>query len=283
MYRTADQADTGTGGQSRRRRPRRWARRIATVLLASVSLSAVAQDAASAAVAPPVHLTAQPLDATPSPAGRKLLVNAHNAGDTVPTALQAVRAHTGMVEIDVNWGGSELVAAHALVPGFIPGEAADLSGSWAASSGAPATLLDLKSRSRPGLAAVARLINADPGRTTYLSTPSANTLDTVHRAAPRTVALLSITNPRQLQQLLTGRSQVRGLAGVSINQRLLTRPLVDALRDQHLLVQAYTVDQVSRANQLAGWGVTGITTNSLTIMQALAEQPTFATVADGKA
>lgn len=253
------------------------------VLLASVWLSAMAQQAASAAVAPPVHLTAQPLDANPSSAARRLLVNAHNAGDTVPTTLQAVHARAAMVEIDVNWRNSELIAAHTLLPSFVPSEATDLGGSWAASRRAPATLLDLKSRSPLGLAAVAQLIKADPGRNTYLSTPSANALDTVHRAAPRTVALLSLTNQRQLQQFLTGRSRVPGLAGVSVNQRLLTRSLVDALRDQHLLVQAYTVDQVSRANQLANWGVTGITTNSLTIMRALADQPPFATVADGKA
>lgn len=101
MSRAADQADTGTGVRRPQRRPRRWARRVAMVLLASVWLSAMAQQAASAAVAPPVHLTAQPLDANPSSAARRLLVNAHNAGDTVPTTLQAVHARAAMVEIDV--------------------------------------------------------------------------------------------------------------------------------------------------------------------------------------
>jgi len=205
-----------------------------------------------------------------------LLVNAHNAGDTVPTALQAVHARAGMVEIDVNWRNSELVAAHTLLPSFLPGDARDLAGSWGTSGGAAATLLDLKSRSLRGLAAVAQLINSNPRRTTYVSTPDATALDAVHRAAPRAVPLLSLTNRQQLSQFLAGASRVPRLVGVSINQRLLTQPLIDTLRDRHLLVHAYTVNQMSRANQLAGWGVTGITTDSLTMMQTLAAGPAVA-------
>ena len=107
----------------------------------------------------------------------------------------------------------------------------------------------------------------------YLSTPSPVALDRVHRGAPGTVPLLSLTKRSQLDRFLAGGDQVPGLAGVAANEKLLSRPVVDALRDRHLLIQAYTVDSMQRANELAGWGVTGITTDSTTIMRSLAAGP----------
>ncbi len=233
------------------------------------------EQAGDAAANQHVHLVAHPLDAAPTPAALRLLVDAHNAGNSLSATRQSVAAHAGMVEIDVNWAGAELVALHTAGPSFLGRRAPDLSRSWAASQGT-ATMLDLKSGNRRGLATLDRFLASHPGRTTYLSTPNPAVLDAVHRSRPSTVALLSLTTRNQLARFLAGGEHVPGLAGVSIEQHLLTPSLVRRLRDRHLQVLAYTVDRMSRVNQLAGWGVTGVTTDDLTIMRTLGAPPALA-------
>ncbi len=248
--------------------------RVAAAVLGAATALGVVQQAASAVTVPPVHLTAKPLDARPTAAARRLLVSAHNAGDTTSTARRAVAAHTGMVEIDVNWANGDLVAAHDLQPAFVPGDALELADSWTATKGAPAVLLDLKSNSRASVAAIDGFISSHPGRPVYLSAPDPATLAAAHGGAPWTIPLLSLTEQTQLDRFLAGGNQIPELAGVSINQRLLTRAVVDALRDRHLQVLAYSVDSMRRTNELAGWGVTAITTDSTTIMHSLSGHPT---------
>ncbi|WP_373324439.1 glycerophosphodiester phosphodiesterase [Tepidiforma flava] len=49
--------------------------------------------------------------------------------------------------------------------------------------------------------------------------------------------------------------------GISCRHTLLTRPIVEELRRRGLAVVAWTVDDLDRAQELADWGVDGITTH----------------------
>jgi glycerophosphoryl diester phosphodiesterase len=56
--------------------------------------------------------------------------------------------------------------------------------------------------------------------------------------------------------------------GVSCRHTLLTGPIVRQLIDRGLLVVAWTVDDIERARELAGWGVHGLTTHRVAGMHA---------------
>jgi glycerophosphoryl diester phosphodiesterase len=60
---------------------------------------------------------------------------------------------------------------------------------------------------------------------------------------------------------------------VSIRHSLITRTTLPALRERVPTVVAWTVNDVRRALQLRDVGVSGVTTDRLTVLQALSEGP----------
>ena len=59
------------------------------------------------------------------------------------------------------------------------------------------------------------------------------------------------------------------IQGIAIADGLLNFSTVKALRQRHYWIQVWTVNSAERANELAAWGVNGITTDSLAMMDAM--------------
>jgi glycerophosphoryl diester phosphodiesterase len=81
----------------------------------------------------------------------------------------------------------------------------------------------------------------------------------------------SIRSERQLQQYLAERDAgTRSETPVVVRHTLLTSPeIVEALRRRSTFVGAWTVDDVDRAQDLARWGVDSVTSNLVTVLNAL--------------
>lgn len=141
--------------------------------------------------------------------------------------------------------------------------------AWQAVSSAPATLLDLKNNSPAAIRQVSILLAQHRGtHRVYISTPNLSALRQLQKAAPATTRLLTVSTPRAVAALLQA-GRLEGINGVSIKDSLLTPAVVRSLRQRDLLVQSYTVNRMSRVNQLSSWGVTGVTTDDLTIAGAV--------------
>lgn len=259
-------------------RPLRRTRLLVALSIAVVGIASVTGIGTATAQAPascppsPVHLTERPLDAPPTSRAHVLLVNAHNAGDRLMTAHRAAAAGPGMIEIDVTWADGVLSAAHQrpVAPAAASCRNETLAQAWQTVSNVPATLLDLKSNTPAAVEQVSVFLVRYRGpRRVYVSTPSLGALQRLQAVAPGTIRLLSVSTPVKLAQLLSAGPGWPMIDGVSIKESLLTRLTVRALRARNLLVQPYTVNRMSRINELAAWGITGVTTDDLTIARAL--------------
>lgn len=212
------------------------------------------------------------LDAIPDPAIGHVLTIAHNAGDSPSTTRGAVAHNAGAVEIDVTNVDGRLVARHgAITPmvgdwlpiGHTVGQVWDGLGSGR-------VLLDLKSTTASALRLVVAEINRHPGSDVLVSTPSRQALETLQRATPGVTRLLTVWDNAGLSRLLADRGLLAVVQGVSIRQAVLTADTMASLHQAGLFVQAWTVNTVARLNQLAGWGLDGVTTENLTLLDAVA-------------
>ncbi len=81
----------------------------------------------------------------------------------------------------------------------------------------------------------------------------------------------SVRSERQLQQYLAEREAgTRAATPVVVRHTLLRSPeAVEALHRRSGFVGAWTVDDVDRAQELAAWGVDSITSNHLSVLNAL--------------
>ena len=215
-----------------------------------------------------------PLDAQPTQAARDLLVIAHNAGDAASTTTNSVRHHARVIEIDTSLEGSQLRARHDPAPtsaNDIVTRSQTVSKAWAQAK-TPGILLDLKTSGTPTTQLVAKLLAGHPATDVLVSTSSQQTLAEVGAADPRTLRLLSVGTVAQLRSVLENKPS-SAYAGVSIANGLLTAETTQGLKQHHLWIQAWTVDTMLRANQLAAWGVSGITTDNLSMLAALNHSP----------
>lgn len=252
---------------SNARRLPRSLTRFAIGALAAVGVISYLGPVAAAAIPEPVHLVDRAITA-PAPSV-SMLVNVHNAGDTSSSAARAVAAHPSMLELDVSWDGEHLVVAHTLLPRPFRQDATDLVTAWSRANGVGAVLIDSKTYSRAGTTHLVTFMRAHPNRSLYVSSPDAQVLDRIHAGDPRVHGLLSLNNSAEVDQLTDGDSSVPGLIGVSVADHLLSQPVVADLRRQGLFVLAYSVNDMSRVDTLASWGVRGITTDNLAVVRAL--------------
>lgn len=239
-------------------------------------LSAVARIAATPAtnaayVQPQVS---GPLDAQPTEAARKLLVVAHNAGDAASTIASSDEHHARIIEIDTSLEGAQLRARHDPAPTStkdIVSRSLTVSQAWAQAK-TPGILLDLKTSGVPTTRLVAKLIAGHPATDVIVSTSSQQTLAEVGAADPKSLRMLSIGTAAQLRAVLQS-DPSSAYEGVSVADGLLTAETTLELQQHHLWIQAWTVDTMLRANQLAAWGVNGITTDNLSMLSALNHSP----------
>lgn len=213
----------------------------------------------------------------------KPLAIAHRAGNDPDLLRRAVGAGVDLVELDVWRCRGRLEVRHEKTLGPVPvlwdRRPARLRPGWrprlllddlaAHLGGLPATvepLLDLKGRDAalPGevLATMAELF---PGRR-YTVCSQSWPLLAGFRGRPGVRVVHSVGSERMLRDLFAG----GGADAVSIDQRLLTPARVERLRSTADLVMTWTVNSSERLRTLAGWGVTGVISDDLDLLRALA-------------
>jgi len=84
--------------------------------------------------------------------------------------------------------------------------------------------------------------------------------------------MLSISDGKTLSNLSEDEEMQKVIDGISVNQKLLTADSVKTLEDKGLKIDAWTVDDPERMNELVKYGVDAITTNNLAILQLLGGQ-----------
>ena len=197
---------------------------------------------------------------------------AHRAGNDLERLRAAEALHLPLVEADVHLFAGRLEVRHRKTVGPIPilWDRWELAPPWTPrmlladllSEAAPGTelMLDLKGHDRrlPDRVAAAIESSGARGRVTVCSQDWSLLEPFRHRPDVRVVH--SVGNARQLERLR--RRQQDGLAGISINRRLLDQAVVADLRRRAELVLSWPVESVGQARRLTGWGVRGLISQS---------------------
>lgn len=214
-----------------------------------------------------------------------MLAIAHRTPATRPRCAALWAAGATVFEIDVQAIGDELVVSHYLpVSPALPRLRRDrLSFTWRrrgrlelalaeAVEALPAEaeiLLDLKADNGPRAAELVDRVIAggpDPARC-YASSKGWDTLPALAAAGIRTWR--TIGDAAALQSVLA-MAAVPDHA-VTVRHRLLTPETLAALRERVPRVMTWTVNDPGRAAALIGYGVDGITTDSVEVLRLVAD------------
>ncbi len=121
--------------------------------------------------------------------------------------------------------------------------------------------LDLKNGGEPAAQLIRAALDASPSRRMVASSQLWGTLRAIERAAPEVDLFYSIDVAAKLDLFLSVAQRDVRPRGVSCRATLLDADTIAALHARDLLVVAWTVDDLSRASELAAMGVDGITTH----------------------
>jgi glycerophosphoryl diester phosphodiesterase len=97
----------------------------------------------------------------------------------------------------------------------------------------------------------------------------ARSLLLLHQRVPQATMVFSMGFPEAVEQLRSDSALRSAIGGVSVFQGLVNPDLVTWLHEQHLLVLAWTINDVHRLNDVVRDRVDGVTTANLAILQAL--------------
>ncbi|MEO0249052.1 MAG: glycerophosphodiester phosphodiesterase [candidate division WOR-3 bacterium] len=202
---------------------------------------------------------------------------AHNSGNKINTTIQALAYGADIIEIDVVLVQGQLHAAHWSPLRFIGDRlfrGPRLEEVWGSATQAEVIKLDLKRASREminHLLAFLQGVRRLPAEIVVVSDrPEALALLSQHE--PRVIRMLSISQKSVLRRVLDDEALSETIDGVSINHNLLTTSSVASLKEKGLIVFAWTINDTSRMNQLVEYGVDGIVTDNLAILQLLGAQ-----------
>jgi glycerophosphoryl diester phosphodiesterase len=199
-------------------------------------------------------------------------VIAHNAGDAIRPATEAVAYGVDGIEIDVHAAGDELFAAHnAPVPLLedVVFRGPSLQAAWAVARLRSTVLLHLKEHSARYLAQVHAFLAAHRLRHVIVQSYDPGTLRTLRRTDPQVTRLLLVFHPSDLSRLRRDRGLRRTIDGVSIRDSLLSARALAWLKRERLRTFVWTVNDEHRMNQLVRAGVDGLITERLDIMHLL--------------
>ena len=206
---------------------------------------------------------------------------AHRAGNNLARLVAAEAASVDLIELDLWLYRGRLEVRHSKTMGPIPllwdrwslqpgwtrrFELADVLADARRGTG---LLLDLKGHA-PDLPrrAIEQLERARPGVPYAVSSQNWELLPPF-RALPHVRVVYSAGNPQALATALAlARSE--GLPGIGVQQRILAPDQVSALREQVPTLITWTVNDLPRARELLDWGVSGIISDRLDVLRALA-------------
>lgn len=210
---------------------------------------------------------------------------AHAAGNSVKLARAAIDAGADFLEVDLWVHKGRFEARHERAAYPLPvlfekwylRRAArrpyGLAELLRENSGRAGIFLDLKNGGETAAELVRRSID-DAGAATHVIASSQQwaILRGVQRLCPEVETFYSIDVRAKLDLFLSIVDRDRQPRGVSCRHELLTAALVQRLHERGMLVAAWTVDEVERANVLSAWGVDGITTHRVAeLREALAD------------
>jgi glycerophosphoryl diester phosphodiesterase len=201
---------------------------------------------------------------------------AHNAGDDLRSATEAVAYGVDAIEIDVRSVGSELFASHdAPIPWLedLVFRGPSLQEAWKVAQLRDTVLLHLKERSPRFLTAVRDFLASRPLRRVIVQTDDGDSLRVLRRTMPSAQRLLLILKPGDLERLQRDAQMLRVIDGVSIRESLLSARAQAWLRQRGLLAFAWPVNDERRMNELVARGIDGLITDRFDVMQLLGEGP----------
>jgi glycerophosphoryl diester phosphodiesterase len=206
---------------------------------------------------------------------RRVFGVAHNAGDTVEAAAQALAQGARVIEIDVVAFRGELYVSHDRpLPslGVVPLDAPSLESIWGVAAGADAVVLDLKQSSPALLVPLAEFLGAHRGPVVVVVSRSARALRELRDTSPWVRRFLSVRSRIDLERLILDPVADGVVQGVSVKEDLLDASAARRLEERNLVVLAWVVNDGPRVTELAADGVDGIVTDNLAIIERLAGQ-----------
>ncbi len=209
-----------------------------------------------------------------SPEHPRPLLIAHGGGNSAAAATAALESGADLLEVDLWLHRGRFEARHERRIRFfpllfetwylkrIPPSHFSLDHLLALAAGRGAgVLLDLKDGGTAAAAALRETLHARSHPPLLASSQSWHILRALHRTIPALALLYSIDVRAKLDLFLSIADRDPIPRGISCRHTLLTRPIVQDLRRRGFAVIAWTVDDLDRAQQLADWGVDGITTH----------------------
>ncbi|MFH1559929.1 MAG: glycerophosphodiester phosphodiesterase [Chloroflexota bacterium] len=202
---------------------------------------------------------------------------AHNSGNTISAAVKALAYDADIIEIDVVLVGGQLHAAHWSPFRFFGDRffrGPTLAEVWGAAAQAEVIKLDLK---RPSAEMVDKLLAflADERRARseiIVVSDKPEFLATFSERQSQIIRMLSVSDSSDLHDSHDDQELLRIIDGVSVDHALLSADSVWLLKEKGLIVFAWTVNDPLRMNELVEYGVDGIVTDNLAIMQLLGAQ-----------
>lgn len=144
-----------------------------------------------------------------------------------------------------------------------------------ATQGAPTrVLIDLKGRNRGLPDAVVSTLHRQSGfERAAICGKDWAALDRMRTLDPRIQAFFTLETSKHLEMYLARRRDSTAPPTISCFHGLLTPATVDALKSAGSIIFAWTVDSEPRARRLLAWGVDGITSNRIEMLNRIVEQP----------
>lgn len=199
---------------------------------------------------------------------------AHNSGGSVEATLEALVYGADIIEADVVELEGTLYSAHDPPLPFLGQRwfrGPRLDRIWAASAGATAVKLDLKESSPAFVQLVGDFLEVRASyRQVIVSSRSPWVLHYLHARVPEAVLLLSVSDAAGLAAMRENQPLIEVIDGITVRHTILDSDNVAWINVLGLLMFAWTVNDLERANELMRLGVDGITTDNLALISLFA-------------
>lgn len=195
---------------------------------------------------------------------------AHNSGDSVSATLTALAGGADAIEIDVVSLDGKLYSSHAsplplIGRGVFRGPSLEMI--WAAAVQTDVVKFDLKETSPEYRELVLRFLSTRRREhQVIVASPDAATLRFFADRMPEVIRLYSVGNAGELEKLQNDPALAAMVNGVSIRQSLVDEESAAWLNAHELVMVAWTVNDLGRANELIRLGVVAITTDNLALL-----------------